>query len=248
MSRTHAFTLIELLVVIAIIAILCAILLPALQGAREQGRRIFCMNNLRSIAFAGTVYAEYNDDYLPPRGDFHHYIVPRGFTPRLDDYKITISIRSCPSSRQDPQYKVLYGDYIWIGGLWDWSITGAPPNSGYWSYVGLRQRQIVNTSRWYLVGDAGQHEGNPYGYGVWTSYPGSWSERNHKQGANWITAGLTACWLKRNELGTMASYMALLPRNAPIIHNSATYQCTTNSGSGYVNSDIDQVAVIRPFP
>ena len=60
----HGFTLIELLVVISIISMLMAILLPALSGAREQGKRIVCLSNQRQLTFAWTMYAMNNEDKI----------------------------------------------------------------------------------------------------------------------------------------------------------------------------------------
>src|SRR2546421_3598924 len=85
-----ASTLMELLVVIGIIPILAAMLLPVVSRAKESGRRIVCINNLKQLRLALGMYADDNDGQFPPR------FAPFWMT-RLQQYYFDLRLLKCPT-------------------------------------------------------------------------------------------------------------------------------------------------------
>lgn len=98
-SSGQAFTLIELLVVIAIIAILAGMLLPSLAKAKESGRKIGCLNNIRQLGLACRMYVDDNENCYPFR--FNQDTI-KGWASVLQPYYISLKVLVCPSDGPNP--------------------------------------------------------------------------------------------------------------------------------------------------
>lgn len=151
-SGPLAFTLIELLVVIAIVAILAALLLPALSGGKERARRVACKNQLRQFVIAVHLYAMDNEEKvlsgLSDNGDTQDESIPLVSTPvrtQLFNYSGDPRIIECPSlgrpfGQPDGWYYPDYGyviGYNYLGG------HGATPWPDYYAFKGFISPQTV---------------------------------------------------------------------------------------------------------
>jgi prepilin-type N-terminal cleavage/methylation domain-containing protein/prepilin-type processing-associated H-X9-DG protein len=110
--KHNAFTLVELLVVIAIIALLMGILLPALNRAREQGKRIVCLNNLKQLTLSWMTYANaYNDKLVNGAAATTGTACPAGMNCPAGNTSAAILPNSDPWNRSDLHLNEL----PWVG-------------------------------------------------------------------------------------------------------------------------------------
>jgi len=124
--RRKGFTLIELLVVIAIIGVLIALLLPAVQSAREAARRAQCVNNLKQLGLAVHNYASANGETLPPSYVDNTWLNNTSGTQVPWNQSFSLHTRILPFIEQQSAYNAINFNF---GSRWGGAMPNPPDNA-----------------------------------------------------------------------------------------------------------------------